>query len=86
VYQAVARMPAPRWTAISVALNAANYSRLWLGIAAGLRCRIRRRMRTLVITAEEGGNEPGHLRGAVEQEQVTSTPDDVQSCVRGCTG
>ena len=38
-------------------------------------------MRTPVLTAEEGGDEPGHLRGAVEQEQVTSTPDDVISAV-----
>jgi len=43
-------------------------------------------MRTPVITAEEGGDEPGHLRGAVEQGQVTSTPDDVQSCIRDAPG
>ena len=31
-------------------------------------------MRTPVITAEEGGDKPGHFRGAVEQEHMTSMP------------
>jgi hypothetical protein len=39
-----------------------------------------------VITAEESGHEPGHLRGVVEQEQVTSTPDNVQLCLRDALG
>jgi hypothetical protein len=34
-------------------------------------------MRTPVITAKEGGDKPGHLRRAVEQEHMTSMPDEL---------
>lgn len=43
-------------------------------------------MRTPLITAEEGGDEPGHFCGAVEQEYMTSMPDDMQLCVRDAPG
>jgi hypothetical protein len=43
-------------------------------------------MRTPVITAEEGSDKPGHFRGAVGQEHMTSMPDDMQLRMRDAPG